>query len=282
MEVVNTTTTTDPVNMYNYLNNLILNPIVFIILFLIIVAYFVFSSSLGNNNSFSLGNESSSNGENNIISVIIISILVILILVNAFQYFFSINVTAYINGLFTPKTEVDIVVDQTSYQPSTVPEIKFRKQVFNVPGNYYNYENAKAVCNAYGANLATYKQIEDAYDKGAEWCNYGWSQDQMALFPTQQQTYDKLQTIDGHNHDCGRPGINGGYIANPEVKFGVNCFGYKPKIDKEEEDLMKTSSPYPETEKDLAFQKRVDYWKNNIDDILVSPFNNNKWSETLL
>ena len=282
MEVVNTTTTIDPVNMDNYLNNLILNPIDFIIIFLIIVAYFVFSSSLGNNNTFNLGNSTSGNGENNTISVIIIAILVILILVNAFQYFFSINVTAYIIGLFTPNTTVDIVVDQTAYQPSTVSEIKFKKQVFNIPGNYYNYENAKAICNAYGANLATYKQIENAYDKGAEWCNYGWSQDQMALFPTQQQTYDKLQTIDGHNHDCGRPGINGGYIANPEVKFGVNCYGYKPKIDKEEEDLMKTSSPYPETAKDLAFQKRVDYWKNNIDDILVSPFNNNRWSETLL
>jgi heme/copper-type cytochrome/quinol oxidase subunit 2 len=279
MEVVNTTTTTDPVNMYNYLNNLILNPIVFIIIFLIIVAYFVFSSSLGNNNTFSLGNNSSTNDGSNIIGVIIISILVILILVNAFQYFFSINVTAYINGLFTPTTTVDIVVDQSTYKPVTVPEIKFRKQVFNVPGNNYNYENAKAICNAYGSNLATYKQIEDAYENGAEWCNYGWSQGQMALFPTQQQTYDKLQTIDGHNHDCGRPGINGGYIANPEVKFGVNCYGYKPKINEEEEELMKTSSPYPETTKDLAFQKRVDYWKNNIDDVLVSPFNNNRWSE---
>jgi hypothetical protein len=279
MEVVNTTTTTDPVNMYNYLNNLILNPIVFIIIFLIIVAYFVFSSSLGNNNNFSLGNGSSTNEGNNILGVIIISILVILILVNAFQYFFSINVTAYINGLFTPTKTIDIVVDQSTYQPLTVPEIKFRKQVFNIPGNNYNYENAKAICSAYGANLATYQQIEDAYENGAEWCNYGWSQDQMALFPTQQQTYNKLQTIDGHNHDCGRPGINGGYIANPEVKFGVNCYGYKPKINDEEEDLMKTSSPYPETAKDLAFQKRVDYWKNNIDDVLVSPFNNNRWSE---
>ena len=52
MEVVNTSTTTDPVNMYNYLNSYILNPMVFIIIFLIIVAYYVFSSSLANNNSF--------------------------------------------------------------------------------------------------------------------------------------------------------------------------------------------------------------------------------------
>jgi len=280
MEVVNTTTTTDPVNMYNFLNNLILNPTVFIIIFLIIVAYLVFTSSLGND-SISLGN-GDSNGGTSIIGVLVIAILIVLILLNAFQYFFSINVSAYINGLFTPKTQIDIVVDQSAYQPSTVPEIKFRKQVFNIPGNYYNYENAKAICSAYGSNLATYNQIENAYNNGAEWCNYGWSKDQMALFPTQQQTFDRLQTIDGHHHDCGRPGINGGYIANPEIKFGVNCYGYKPKIDQEEEELMKTSTPYPETAKDLAFQKRVDYWKNKVDDILVSPFNQNQWSETLL
>jgi hypothetical protein len=231
----------------------------------------VFSSSLGND-MISLGNDDSTGGTS-VIGVLVIAILIILILVNAFQYFFSINVSAYINGLFTPKTQIDIVVDQTGYQPepSTVPEIKFRKQVFNIPGNYYNYENAKAICSAYGANLASYNQIEKAYNNGAEWCNYGWSKDQLALFPTQQQTFDRLQTIDGHHHDCGRPGINGGYIANPEIKFGVNCFGYKPKIDQEEEELMKTSSPYPETVKDLAFQKRVDYWKNKVDDILVSP-----------
>ena len=32
---VNTTTTTDPINMYNSVNNIMLNPIVFIILFFI-------------------------------------------------------------------------------------------------------------------------------------------------------------------------------------------------------------------------------------------------------
>jgi hypothetical protein len=271
MEVVNTTTTTDPVNMYNYLNSYILNPMVFIILFLIIVAYYVFSYS-------SLGNNENNNGSgSSIMGVIIIAILVVLILINAFQYFFSINVTAYIQGLFTPKTQVDIVVDQSTYQPSTVPEIKWHKQVFNIPGNYYNYDNAKALCQAYGANLATYQQVEKAYKKGGEWCNYGWSDGQMALFPTQQQTFDNLQNIPGHEHDCGRPGINGGYIANPEVKFGVNCYGNKPKITQEEEEIMQNSSPYPETVKDIAFQKRVDFWKNKIEQILVSPFNYNRW-----
>jgi hypothetical protein len=281
MEVVNTTSTTDPVNMYNNLNSYILNPIVFIIIFLIIIAYYVFSSSLANNNSFTTTSSSSSDNNSNISSImgiIIIAILIVLILINAFQYFFSINVTAYIQGLFTPKTSVDIIVDQSLYEPAPVPEIKFKKQVFNIPGNYYSYENAKALCKAYGSSLATYDQIEKAYNNGAEWCNYGWSDKQMALYPTQQNTYDNLQKIPGHEHDCGRPGINGGYIGNKKVKFGVNCYGHKPRITDEEDELMKTTTPYPETKQDILFQKQVDYWRNKVDEILVSPFNYDTWS----
>jgi len=274
MEVVNTTSTTDPVNMYNYLNNYIMNPIVLVIIVLIIVTYYAFSSSLGPGN---LGSGDDSNGGGNIFGIIMMVILVILVLVNAFQYFFSINVTAYIQGLFTPKTTIDIVVDQSTYQPTTVPEIKFKKQVFNIPGNYYTYNDAKALCSAYGADLAEYNQIEQAYNNGAEWCNYGWSSNQLALFPTQEKTYDNLQTIPGHENDCGRPGVNGGYIANPDVRFGVNCYGYKPKITGDEEELMKTATPYPETPQDIAFQKKVDIMKNNLDQILVSPFNYDSW-----
>jgi hypothetical protein len=214
--------------------------------------------------------------------IIIVVVLVILIIINGVQYFFSISVTAYLTDLFTNRPKIDIVVDQNTNPsgysgPAPVPEIKFKKQVFNIPGNYYNYENAKAVCQAYGANLATYDQLEKAYSNGAEWCNYGWSADQLALFPTQKKTYDRLQTIPGHENDCGRTGINGGYIANPNVNFGINCYGNKPKITSEEEELMKTATPYPETAKDLAFQKRIDYWKNKVDEILVSPFNYNTW-----
>lgn len=276
MEVVNTSTTFDPLNIYNNLNSYIMNPIILIILIAIILGYYAFSSSLPSDN---LAINQDSNKFGGVFGVIIFVVLVILILVNALQYFFSINVTAYINGLFTPETKVDIVVDQTSYQPAPVPEIKFKKQVFNIPGNYYNYENAKALCSAYGAKLATYDQIEKAYNNGAEWCNYGWSADQLALFPTQKKTYDDLQKLPGHHNDCGRPGINGGYIANPNVKFGVNCYGNKPRITGEEEELMKTMPPYPETPEEIAFKKRVDLFKNNLENILVSPFNHNNWGE---
>lgn len=291
MEVVSTTTTTDPVNMYNYLNSFVMNPMVFVIIILIIIAYYVFSSSLGlgNNSGFSVSSSSSdSSSGSGIMGIIIIVILVILILVNAFQYFFSINLTAYIKGLFTPETEVNLVVEhnttpptETEGQPSEAldfsSKIKLKKQVFNIPGNYYNYENAQALCKAYDSELATYDQVEKSYTNGAEWCNYGWSANQMALFPTQKQTYNTLQTIPGHENDCGRPGINGGYMANPRIRFGVNCFGFKPSINDKEEELMKTSTPYPETKQDKVFQKRVDFWKEKIDEILISPFNYNIW-----
>lgn len=277
---VSTTSTADPVNMYDYINSLLFNPIVFIIILLIIIGYFILFSSLGNSNGNSIGDiGSDANKGQKIIEIIIIAVLFVLIIVNAFQYFFNVNITAYITDVFSNKPKIDILVDQSNYQPAPVPTLKFKKQVFNIPGNYYNYENAKALCKSYGAKLATYKQIEDSYENGAEWCNYGWSEGQNAFFPTQQKTFDNLQKIKGHEHDCGRPGINGGYIANPEVKFGVNCYGNKPKINEQEEELMKTVSPYPQTKEDLVFQKRVDYWKTKIDEILVSPFNYNSWGE---
>ena len=280
---VSTTSTTEPVNMYDYVNNLVFNPIVFVIILLIIIGYFVLFSSLGNSNESSIGNIGSTGTDagkgQKIVIIIIIAVLIVLIIINAFQYFFNVNITAYVKDIFSNKPKIDIVVDQSNYQPAPVPTIKFKKQVFNIPGNYYNYENAKALCTSYGAKLATYKQIEDSYENGGEWCNYGWSEGQNALFPTQQKTFDNLQKIKGHEHDCGRPGINGGYIANPQVQFGVNCYGNKPKIDKEEEELMKTISPYPQTKEDLIFQKRVDYWKEKVDEILVSPFNYNSWGQ---
>jgi hypothetical protein len=278
---VNTSTTIDPVNMYNYVNKFFLNPIVFIIIFLVVIFYLVIFSSLGKNQETNVSSDNSpTSNKLGILGIIVIAILIVLVAINIFQYFFNINITASLSDLFTEKPKVNVIVEQDNIpQTSIVPEIKFRKQVFNIPGNYYKYDDAKAICNAYGANLATYEQIEKAYKNGAEWCNYGWSDGQMALYPTQQNTFTNLQKIKGHEHDCGRPGINGGYIANPNVKFGVNCYGNKPKISQDELELMKTTSPYPQTMQDIQFQKKVDYWKTKVDEILVSPFNYKMWGE---
>jgi hypothetical protein len=150
--------------------------------------------------------------------------------VGGIRYLFNTSIYANFSDVFGPSPEVDIVIDHDDVrkkedpdqEPGISPEPIVQDEVFNIPGNYYGYDMAKNLCSAYGARLAKYDEVEDAYENGAEWCNYGWSEGQMALFPTQQDTFNKLQKVEGHEHDCGRPGINGGFMANPKVKYGVN------------------------------------------------------------
>ena len=272
-------------NTYDYINNLLLNPSVIIILVVVLILYLVLFMSLGNNEpspSISSISSSSSNDavSSGIITIILVAFFVVLIIINGLQYFFGLDIIAKLKNIFTEKPEVDIIVDQSRLEAikAPVPEILIRKQVFNIPENDYIYPDAKALCSAYGARLATYKEVEETYKNGGEWCNYGWSDDQLALFPTQEKTYNELQKIKGHENDCGRSGVNGGYIANPKVKFGVNCYGYKPRMNSTEEELMATEPLYPKTLKDIAMENRVNYWKDKLSSILVSPFNHNTWS----
>jgi len=225
---VNTSSITDPTNMYNYMNQFVADPTILIVACLVILVFAVFFSSLGNDASSSISTDMLSSSSGNSIGYIIAFVLVMLIGFHAFQYFFSINVRAFFTNLFTLKPELDVVIDQTKFEPSVVPEIKLKKQVYNIPGNYYDYTNAKALCNAYGSRLASYKEVETAYKNGGEWCNYGWSEGQMAYFPTQKDTWNKLQENKQTKNACGRPGINGGFIGNPNVRFGANCYGVKP------------------------------------------------------
>ena len=293
-------TTTQTMTMYDYINNIFMTPGVFIILIVVIVIYLVLFLSLGNS-QINVGNGTSDSSEGNkskwigVLSIIFVFLFVLLVLLNAFQYFFGVNIVASIKNLFTGEPIIDIKVDESklykkdrtsseilgmdaSYDDSGLKKIRFRKQVFNIPGNEYNYEDAKTLCKAYGSRLANYNEIENAYKAGGEWCNYGWSEGQMALFPTQKDTFNQLQKIKGHENDCGRPGVNGGYMANPNIRFGVNCYGYKPVINDEEKQLMLNTEKYPKTMKDIEMEQRVEYWRNKIQDILVSPFNSDRWS----
>lgn len=280
-------------NIYDYINGLLSNTSVIVIIVIVLVVYISIFFSLGesessssSSSSFNLFSSSSADTSetgagSKTISIFIMSIFLVLMLINGLQYFFGVDIIAKIKNIFTGTPEVDITIDPSAAlsSSSAVPEIVRAPQVFNIPGNKYVYPDAKALCSAYGSRLATYKEIEDAYEEGAEWCNYGWSEGQMALYPTQQKTWDKLQTIEGHENDCGRPGVNGGFIQNPAVKFGVNCYGYKPQMTPEEEDIMATRQLYPKTLKDIAMENRVKYWKDKLTGILVSPFNSSNWSK---
>ena len=265
---------------YDYINNLLSNPSVVIILVVVIIIYIIIFMSLGGS-EITTSSEPVSNSSSNTMTVILIAFFIILIIINGLQYFFGVDIIASVKNLLSGNPEVDITVDTSRVQAAKapIPEILLKPQVFNIPGNEYVYPDAKALCSAYGSRLATYKEIEASYKNGGEWCNYGWSDGQMALFPTQQKTFDELQKIEGHENDCGRPGVNGGYMANPALKFGVNCYGYKPRMNSTEEYLMANEPIYPKTEKDIAMENRVNYWKDKLSEILVSPFNNNTWSK---
>jgi hypothetical protein len=282
LNTINTGLGTVATDTYDYVNNLLSNPSLVIILVIVIILYIILFMYLGENGSNSNSNYSSESATNtNSISIIVIAIFIILVLLNGFQYFFGVDIVASLKNILTGNPEVDITVDRSRLDAakSDIPQILLKPQVFNIPGNTYIYSDAKALCSAYGSKLATYQQVEDTYKNGGEWCNYGWSEGQMALFPTQQKTFDQLQKIEGHENDCGRPGINGGYISNPAIKFGVNCYGYKPRMTPEEEDIMANQPIYPKTMKDIAMENRVKYWKDKLKGILVSPFNHKTWSK---
>ena len=198
--------------------------------------------------------------------------LTILMLIQFFKYIFQIDIVGVIFGeesLFKTKPE------ETESSGS-------KEEVFNVSNNLYTYEDAKAVCQAMGSRLATYDEIEASYMGGAEWTSYGWSEGQHAYFPTQKETWARLQEIKGHEHDLGRPGVNGGYFENPNVRLGVNCYGIKPQISAADSALMnaKKNSVVPRSKEEIELDKKVQFWKENKDKFLVlSGFNNDKWSK---
>lgn len=279
---MNVNINTDSINgikpNYDFINNFDSNPVMIRILVVIIVAYYtIIYFSVKNEIVPSAIKSSSSIG---IIGFLLWLLFIIILLLNGVRYFYDLNIATGIKGIFKREPEIDINVTTVSGKPlvNPVPEIMYEKQVFHVSDNKYDFNNAKAICAAYGSKLASYDQIEQSYNDGAEWCGYGWSDGQMALYPTQKKTYNKLKNIKGHEHDCGRPGINGGYIANPNVKFGVNCYGFKPKMTSAEHKLMKNERMYPLTEKDIAFHKNVYKWKNKLSELLVSPFSKKTWS----
>jgi hypothetical protein len=249
--------------------------LIFIVVLLLFILLF---SSLGKSESSTTYVNSGNSGSTNMLTVLLGGVVLTILVLNGFQYFFDINLTANLKNLFTKTPSLELTVEQTEPSVAPVPEITVKKQVFHIPGNDYTYDNAESLCKAYGSRLATYDEVEKSYDNGAEWCSYGWSDKQLALFPTQKKTWNKLQTIKGHENDCGRAGINGGFIANQNVKFGANCFGYKPKITDTEMAMMKTEPLYPKTMEDIKEEKQVDYWRRKIPEILVSPFNKSVWS----
>jgi hypothetical protein len=222
-------------------------------------------------------------------------VFVIIVFINFFRYILGISLSDLFSKITNwdepqkpapvivdlSKNRVDLSNNRVDLSKNIVIDLS-KNEVFNISNNLYTYDDAQSICAAYSSKLATYDQMEESYKNGAEWCNYGWSDGQMIFFPTQKSTWQELQKNEKHKNDCGRPGINGGYIANPYVKFGVNCYGKKPKPTADDLARMtaKQQTVYPKSEDDLKLESKIKYWKDNADKLLkLNSYNTKKWSE---
>jgi len=212
-----------------------------------------------------------------IIETIAILLFVVILIFDFFKYILKIDLLQWIiDGLLdwvdsttpTPTPTIKdssgnkINIDSSGNKIKTDNNVQPGNEVFNIRNNLYTYDEAKS--------------------NGGEWCNYGWSDGQMALFPTQKETWNKLQKTDRAKNACGRPGINGGYIKNKNVRLGVNCYGKKPTPSDKEKAMMSANieDKLPESAADKALKTKMDIWKKNSDKFLiVNSFNKKDWSD---
>ena len=161
-----------------------------------------------------------------------------------------------------------------------LPIFDKKEEVFHISNQDYSYEQSKCKCESYGARLATNAEVTDAYNNGAHWCSYGWTEKQSAYYPVQKCEWDKI--IEGNQRlppkerkYCGIPGVNGGFFSNPELKFGVNCYGIKPKGK-----ISKEKKPYCPP---MNFCKLENNYEasHKLDTDEIIGFNDEKWSENM-
>jgi len=154
-----------------------------------------------------------------------------------------------------------------------------RQQVFNISKNTYTYYDAEPLCKALGAELATYEQVKQAYAQGADWCNYGWVKGQMAVYPTQTDTWQQLQQgPEEQRGTCGRPGVNGGFFDNPELRYGVNCYGIKPDQKDHDATAVASGEGAPLSPGGLEFERKINKYRGEADSISILPFSKSSWS----
>ena len=211
------------------------------------------------------------------IGIGILTVLLIIITIFRDQVAFAFQTLwNYIKNGYNPQP--DPVPSDPAIDPNTAQNmLPASKEVFNIATDKFKYSDAEPLCKAYGAELATYDQVKDAWNKGADWCNYGWVKGQAAVYPTQQSTYNKLQMgPEDQKGACGIPGVNGGYFDNPDLRFGVNCYGNKPS--KTNADYRAEQQQNDLTPDALEYDRKVRDYKQELNEIPVSPFNTAQWA----
>ena len=120
-------------------------------------------------------------------------------------------------------------------------------EVFYVGDDSYTYNEAKAACKKYGAELAKPSHVYKMYKKGEGWCDPGWSEGQHVIFPATQEKVTEANSNDETKGSCGKVGLNGMFERNMNNKYGANCWkntSEPNEYDYRESDKYKTNTDF--------------------------------------
>tara|TARA_Y100000389_G_scaffold123346_2_gene120656 strand:+ start:391 stop:2919 length:2529 start_codon:yes stop_codon:yes gene_type:complete len=142
-------------------------------------------------------------------------------------------------------------------------------EVFNIDKQYFKYNQAEKACNYFNGTLATEKELKEAYRKGAHWCNPGWVKGGKVMYPIQSKYYNSYPKTLRDQNMCGTgPGVHE-KDNTPNLEYGVNCIGTKPKPDPSR--VIMGVDDYKE---DKIKQKM------DMSNVHVNPYSPKKWSKT--
>ena len=199
----------------------------------------------------------------------LLDIIIISVLILSFASFIFLYINPKYNIDLLKKNIINQTCSATEYEEEGDSNIN---ELYNISPNNFTYEQAENVCRELKGKLATKKQIDEAFEKGANWCNYGWSEGQTAYYPIQGSFYSKLQSDPNLGSSCGNIGVNGGYFKDPNLRFGVNCFGIKPvkdiNVDTEYKNILEMVVPSDEKSQHQSTSTRES----------ILPFNMSSWS----
>lgn len=133
-----------------------------------------------------------------------------------------------ISGVNEPSSEENI---ETRDLLEPEEEERDLGEVFHVSEKSYTYNEARAICKKYGADLATPSQVYKMYLKGTSWCNPGWSEGQHVIYPSTQESVNEANSNEETKGSCGKVGLNGMFEKNVSNKFGANCWHNTQEID---------------------------------------------------
>jgi hypothetical protein len=86
-------------------------------------------------------------------------------------------------------------------------------QLYHIFKNVYTFDEANEECIKRNGVLADPQQLANAYTSGANWCNWGWTNDGDAyLTSTSKKCNEVVGLLNGKNID-------------PYLRLGVNCYG---------------------------------------------------------